>query len=80
MSKVNSIVEHLLLAIQNGNLKSGQKLMSIRVAREHFNVSKNTMIDVYDRLVSLGHITARPGSGYYVSTLSKSRIEAARRI
>ncbi|MGH8845392.1 MAG: PLP-dependent aminotransferase family protein [Advenella sp.] len=73
MSKVNSIVEHMLLAIQNGNLKSGQKLMSIRVAREHFNVSKNTMIDVYDRLVSLGHITARPGSGYYVSTLSKKQ-------
>lgn len=73
MSKVNSVVEQVLLAIQNGNLKGGQKLMSIRVAREHYGVSKNTMIDAYDRLVSLGHLAARPGSGYYVSTLSKKQ-------
>lgn len=73
MSKVSGIVENVLLQIQRGNLKSGQKLMSIRMASEHYGVSKNTTIDAYDRLVSLGYVTARPGSGYYVSALSKKQ-------
>lgn len=30
-------------------------------------VSKNTLAEAYDRLVALGHLEARPGSGYYVA-------------
>lgn len=73
MSKVSDIVDHIRQAIRNGSLKSGQRLQSIRQAQGFFGVSKNTMIDAYDRLVSLGHITARPGSGYYVSVQGRKQ-------
>ena len=60
------IVESVIGLIEGGTFKTGERLPAIRIAAENFGVSKNTMADAYDRLVSLGYLEARRGSGYYV--------------
>lgn len=52
--------------VKQGLRPVGSRLMSIRKAAERFSVSKNTIIEVYDRLVAAGLAVARPGSGFVV--------------
>lgn len=52
--------------IQSGALRPGDRLPSIRVAADSFGVSKNTVVEAYERLVSAGMITPRQGSGFIV--------------
>lgn len=52
--------------IARGQRPAGSRMMSIRKAAERYDVSKNTIIEVYDRLVAAGFAVARPGSGFVV--------------
>lgn len=61
-----ALVTRLGEQIATGVLPPGSRLMSIRKAAAHFGVSKNTMVEVYDRLVAAGQVVARPGSGFVV--------------
>ncbi|MBR1481722.1 MAG: PLP-dependent aminotransferase family protein [Ruminococcus sp.] len=54
-------------AIENGNLKQGDKLPSIRRLCQTLNISKTTVIAAYDRLAAEGYVLNRPQSGYYVA-------------
>ena len=54
-------------AIENGNLKKGDKLPSIRGLCEQLKISKTTVISAYDQLKAEGYILNRPQSGYYVA-------------
>lgn len=54
-----------------GLLKPGERIASIRKAAIDAGVSKNTMADAYDRLVALGLLEARPGSGYMVTAAAQ---------
>jgi DNA-binding transcriptional MocR family regulator len=65
-SKSGIVVEKIEATIASGALKSGSKLPSIRRAAVQFEVSKNTVIDAYDRLVATGQVVARQGSGFQV--------------
>ncbi|MCB2102489.1 MAG: PLP-dependent aminotransferase family protein [Rhodobacterales bacterium] len=67
MGKVDRIVETLGAQIRDGALKPGRRLPSLRAAALEFGVSKNTIVDAYDRLCAAG--LARPihGSGFYVT-------------
>lgn len=67
MTKTEVIVELIVHQIQNGSLPPGRKLEPIRRAAEHFEVSKNTVVEAYDRLCAKGLIEARHGSGFFVS-------------
>ncbi|GAA0688850.1 PLP-dependent aminotransferase family protein [Vreelandella titanicae] len=58
----NTVIER----IEQGQLTAGTRLPSIRNATLSFGVSKNTIIDAYDRLVATGYISPRRGSGFYV--------------
>ncbi|WP_109466924.1 aminotransferase-like domain-containing protein [Albibacillus kandeliae] len=69
MSKVDKIVEDLAADIAGGILPPGQRLPSIRRAAEDFSVSKNTIVEAYDRLTSKGLVRAVHGSGFYVAEL-----------
>lgn len=66
MSKVDQIVEHLAADIASGALAAGKRLPSIRRAAEDFGVSKNTIVEAFDRLTSRGVVRAVHGSGFYV--------------
>ncbi|MBB3140253.1 aminotransferase-like domain-containing protein [Halomonas organivorans] len=46
---------------------SGERLPSIRRLSATHGVSRNMVIEAYERLVALGWIVSRPGSGFYVA-------------
>jgi len=50
----------------------GAKLPSIRQFAADFGVSRFPVIEAYDRLVSLGYLDSRHGSGFYVSERQRS--------
>lgn len=59
--------------ILRGQHPVGSRLMSIRKAAAVHGVSKNTVIEVYDRLVASGHARSRPGSGFEVCLPQEDR-------
>jgi DNA-binding transcriptional MocR family regulator len=60
------LTSQLIGEIRRGQLPVGSRLMSIRKAADRFGVSKNTVIQVYDRLVASGYARSRPGSGFEI--------------
>jgi DNA-binding transcriptional MocR family regulator len=61
--QVSQRIRHL---IENGALKEGDRLPSLRQMSEEMQVSINTVKEAYWRLENQYHITAVPQSGYYV--------------
>lgn len=53
--------------IRSRNAHPGSKLPSIRQFAADFGVSRFPVIEAYDRLVSLGYVDSRHGSGFYVA-------------
>lgn len=68
MSRTDLIVTSVIQQVQSGELRPGERIASIRAGAVLYGVSKNTVAEAYDRLVAMGHLEARPGSGYYVAT------------
>ncbi|MDQ0470525.1 aminotransferase-like domain-containing protein [Labrys wisconsinensis] len=64
---VDGVVRKLQGEIAGGALSPGSRLLSIRRAAAELGVSKNTIVEAYDRLVASGHIAARAGSGFVVA-------------
>lgn len=71
-TRVDGIMEAIAARIADGLLKAGERVASIRKAAVEHGVSKNTMAEAYDRLVALGRLEARPGSGYVVSGAARA--------
>lgn len=66
IARAQQIANTIAAQIKQGQVAAGNRLPSIRSAAQNFGVSKNTVIDAYDRLVATGYISARRGSGFYV--------------
>jgi len=64
-----SLYRQLKAAIEDGRLASGAKLPASRKAAEIFGLARNTVAEVYDRLLNEGYVVARQGSGTYVAGL-----------
>jgi len=79
MSRVGQIVSDIVGVIEQGLLKPGDRLPSIRAAAGQHAVAKNTMVEAYDRLVALGYVQAQRGSGFFVTTVHRPRPAAERR-
>ena len=67
------LASQLRKAIAEGRLPSGAKLPATRKAQATFGISRNTLADVYERLVAEGHLISRHGSGIYVADLHPPR-------
>jgi DNA-binding transcriptional MocR family regulator len=63
---VDAVVTRLREEIASGLLPAGTRLLAIRKAAEAMGVSKNTIVEAYDRLVAAGLVTVRKGSGFVV--------------
>lgn len=63
----NQIREHLVTAILNGSLLPGQKMPSTRDLATSLHVSRNTIVQVYERLASDGYLGVRDRAGYFVN-------------
>lgn len=63
---VTQIVEGLRRLIDEGALRAGTKVPSIRQFAHAHEVSVFTVVEAYDRLVALGYLVSRPHSGFFV--------------
>ena len=62
----DSIVEWWQARIADRIVRPGTRLPSIRRFAADKRVSRHTVVEAYDRLVDLGYVEARRGSGFYV--------------
>ena len=63
----------LRVAILEGRLAAGARLPATRLAPEFLGVSRNTAVEIYDRLVSEGLAFARQGAGTVVASPSDDK-------
>lgn len=71
MKRIDEVINRIEDSIQKEVYKPGQRLLSVRMAAIEYGLSKNSIVEVYDRLVAKGLIFSRPGAGYYVSQKSQ---------
>jgi GntR family transcriptional regulator/MocR family aminotransferase len=62
-----TLYRELRTAILEGRLLAGAKLPPARKSEHYFGVSRNTAVEVYDRLINEGHVFTRRGSGTFVA-------------
>ncbi|SNZ21624.1 PLP-dependent aminotransferase family protein [Cohaesibacter gelatinilyticus] len=65
------VVEEVQRQIANRALLAGDKLPSIRSYAARLGMAPSTVVEAYDRLVAEGLISARRGSGFYVSNVKQ---------
>jgi DNA-binding transcriptional MocR family regulator len=65
---VDQIVASIKRQIDDRHLRPGAKLPSIRNFAGTYNVSRFTVVEAYDRLVAMGYLQSRRGSGFYTAT------------
>ncbi|MEK3766177.1 MULTISPECIES: aminotransferase-like domain-containing protein [unclassified Solibacillus] len=65
-TKYMAILEWVKRQIEEGKLKTGDKLPSIRLLAEQFHCSKNTVVKALLELEKQHIVYAKPKSGYYV--------------
>lgn len=75
-SKAEALTARLAQAIEQGGLPAGSRLRSVRDAAAKEGLGVNTVVEAYNRLVARGYAEARPGSGFYVRRLARSRTAA----
>ena len=66
--------------VDDGSLRAGAKLPSIRQFAHANGVSVYTVVDAYDRLVALGYFLSQAHSGFFVrsrSSQESSSLDAA---
>ena len=61
----DQLMADVLMGIDSGTIAAGQKLPSVRTLARLHGVSPHTAAEAYQRLVAIGRIEARPGSGYF---------------
>ncbi len=77
-TRYEQVAERIIHLIQNGILKDGDKVPSIRQLSRELRVSVNTVKEAYWKLENLNFLTAVPQSGFYVNpptTSAGSRAE-----
>ncbi len=64
------VAERIISLIENGALKQGEKIPSLRRLSEQLNVSVNTVREAYWKLENRNYIEAVPQSGYFVRSVT----------
>jgi DNA-binding transcriptional MocR family regulator len=63
----DQIVAGIKRQVDDRHLRPGTKVPSIRQFAESYNVSRFTVVEAYDRLVAMGYLQSRHGSGFYTA-------------
>ena len=63
----DQIVAGIKRQIDDRHLRPGTRLPSIRSFAETHSVSRFTVVEAYDRLVAMGYLQSRRGSGFYAA-------------
>lgn len=64
---VEQLVEHFGGLIRNHGLRVGMRLPSVRALAESAGVSRDTVVQAYDKMAAQGLVQSRRGSGFYVA-------------
>lgn len=78
MPLVEQIVVGIKRLTEDRVLRAGTRIPSIRNFAIQHGISRFTDIDAYDRLVALGYLTSRRGSGFYV--VARQQLESQLRV
>lgn len=70
---VDQLVNHCMQLLQQHSLRAGSRLPSVRQMADSAGVSRDTVVQAYDRLVAQGLVQSRPGSGFFVSAQRSTR-------
>jgi DNA-binding transcriptional MocR family regulator len=70
---VDQIVAGIKHQIDDRHLRPGARLPSIREFASVHDVSRFTVVDAYDRLVAMGYLQSRRGSGFYAMAARNER-------
>lgn len=70
---VDQIVAGVRNRIDDRLLRPGMRLPPIRSFASEHEVSRFTVVEAYDRLVALGYLQSRRGSGFYVAPRQNTR-------
>lgn len=80
MSKYNVIVDFINNEIDNGNIKHGEKMPTIRDLSDRFNCSKQTVVHAYEKLQKDHIVYSIPQSGYYLVDKKELHIDKTKEI
>lgn len=69
---VEQVVQGFASAIEAQSLRAGALLPSVRQLAQSHELSTFTVTEAYNRLVSMGLVVARRGSGYRVAARAQS--------
>jgi DNA-binding transcriptional regulator YhcF (GntR family) len=67
--KYRQIISSIEKAIEDVNLKKGDKLPSVNKVCLEFSLSRDTVLQAYEELKKRGIIYAIPGKGYYIKSV-----------
>ncbi|MBC9228361.1 PLP-dependent aminotransferase family protein [bacterium SPL81] len=66
-TKIDLVMQHINLQINNRSLMPGSRLPSVRALAERLTLSVSTVVEAYERLASQGLIESKTGSGFFVA-------------
>ncbi|MBA4267684.1 MAG: PLP-dependent aminotransferase family protein, partial [Comamonadaceae bacterium] len=75
-TKVEALAKRIATAIDKGLLPAGTRLRSVRDCTDKEALSRNTVVEAYNRLIARGYAEARPGSGYFARKAPGHRAQA----
>ena len=75
---VDQIVSSIRNLADDRILRPGMRLPPIRTMASGHGVSRFTVVEAYDRLVALGYLQSRRGSGFYVAARQETPVVARR--
>jgi DNA-binding transcriptional regulator YhcF (GntR family) len=70
---IEQIVAGLRHRVDERGLRPGARLPPVRDFAKDHRVSRFAILQPFDRLVAMGSLKSRPGSGFYVAPASKPR-------
>ncbi|MFL9923888.1 PLP-dependent aminotransferase family protein [Herbaspirillum lusitanum] len=64
---VEQVADGLAQLIERGELRSGERLPSVRQLADSHSIGASTVVEAYEQLVARGLLLARRGAGFFVS-------------
>ena len=64
---VEQLVAHCRQLLSAHSLRAGSRMPSVRQLADSSGISRDTVVQAYDRLVAQGLLSSRPGAGFFVT-------------
>nr|WP_231908055.1 MULTISPECIES: PLP-dependent aminotransferase family protein [Cupriavidus] len=77
MTLVEQLTEWARMRIDERVFRAGMRMPSIRQLAQDKGISRFTVVEAYERLVALGYLESRRGSGFYVREPAAPQVPAA---